>query len=58
MVLAFNIDVKEVPVMMKDRVVKELLSILMESDFYFELTLRERHSLIKHLVQNAGFQAV
>jgi len=33
--------------------VREILSILMESDFYFELTLRERLGLLKHCLNGA-----
>jgi len=29
---------------------REIVGILMESTFYFELSLLERHSLIKHLL--------
>jgi hypothetical protein len=30
---------------------REIVGILMESSFYFELSLAERYSLIKHLVK-------
>jgi hypothetical protein len=30
--------------------IKEIIGILMESAFYFELNLRERCSLIKHIL--------
>jgi hypothetical protein len=35
---------------MSSILVKEIISILMESSFYFDLNLRERHSLVKHLI--------
>lgn len=30
--------------------VKEVIKILMESRFYFDLSLKERHSLVKYVV--------
>ncbi len=35
--------------------VKEIVGILMESKFYFDLSLRERHCLIKHLLRAFSF---
>lgn len=30
---------------------RDVVDILMESAFYFDLNLRERHSLIKHIIE-------
>lgn len=35
---------------MSSLLVKEIVGILMESNFYFDLNLRERHLLVKHLL--------
>lgn len=35
---------------MSSLLVKEIIGILMESSFYFDLNLRERHLLVKHLL--------
>jgi hypothetical protein len=31
--------------------VRDVVGILMESAFYFDLNLKERHSLIKHIIE-------
>ena len=36
--------------MWDSRLVREIVSVLMESSTYFLLSLRERHSLVKHLM--------
>ncbi len=33
------------------RLVKEVVKVLMESTCYFQLTLKERHELVKHLLE-------
>jgi len=35
---------------MKSRKAQEIVSILMESDFYFNLSLRERRCLVKYIL--------
>lgn len=35
--------------------IKEIIGILMESTFYFELSLRERHCLILHILEISSF---
>ncbi len=32
------------------KLVKEILNVLMESRFYFSLSLKERHTLVKYLI--------
>ncbi|MEJ2183848.1 MAG: hypothetical protein P8Y66_10045 [Nitrospirota bacterium] len=48
---------KEAEAMLKTQApelkLKELVEILMESAFYFDLTLSERHLLIKRLLSSA-----
>ncbi len=39
---------------MKNRVMRELVGILMESVFYLELPLRERYRLVKYLINVRG----
>ncbi|VAX34533.1 hypothetical protein MNBD_NITROSPIRAE03-1526 [hydrothermal vent metagenome] len=39
--------------MMVSREAKEIVGILMESNVYFELNLRERLSLIKHILSTS-----
>lgn len=38
--------------MWNHRQLKEVVSILMESKFYFRLTLRERYQIVKYLMAN------
>ena len=42
--------------MMVSREAKEIVGILMESNVYFELSLRERLSLIKHILSTSQTQ--
>jgi hypothetical protein len=35
---------------------KEIVGILMESSIYFELTLQERHGLVRHILEISSSQ--
>lgn len=37
--------------------VKEIVGILMESEFYFDLSLSERHGLIRYLMEDSQLSA-
>lgn len=43
---------------MERKVYKEVATILMGSRFYFDLSLDERHSLIKHIIETSSLAEV
>ena len=43
---------------MEQKVYKEVATILMGSRFYFDLSLDERHSLIKHILKTSSLAEV
>ena len=43
---------------MKDAKTREYLSCLMESDFYFDLSLKERYELLRHLIYSTALYTI
>ncbi len=43
---------------MERKAYKEVATILMGSRFYFDLSLDERHSLIKHIIETSSLAEV
>lgn len=39
---------------MDKRLCREIVTILMSSRFYFDLSLRERHALVKHIMKSSS----
>jgi hypothetical protein len=39
---------------MEKRLYREIVTILMSSRFYFDLSIEERHALVKHLMKSSA----